>query len=91
MAGTLLTLVVTVLMFGVLIFVHEFGHYIVARAFGVGVIEFAIGMGPKLKTWKGQYNDFTLRAIPIGGFVNMVGEYDDEIFIILGLILMIGA
>ena len=79
MAGTLLTLVVTILIFGLLIFIHEFGHYIVARAFHVGVIEFAIGMGPKLKTWKGKYNDFTIRAIPIGGFVNMVGEYDEEI------------
>lgn len=79
MLGTLLTLVVTVLIFGLLIFIHEFGHYIVARAFKVGVIEFAIGMGPKLKTWKGKYNDFSIRAIPIGGFVNMVGEYDEEI------------
>lgn len=79
MLSTLLTLVVTILVFGFLIFIHEFGHYIVARAFNVGVIEFAIGMGPKIKTWKGKYNDFTLRAIPIGGFVNMVGEYDEEI------------
>lgn len=79
MLETLLTLFVTVFVFGLLIFVHEFGHYIVARKFGVGIIEFAIGMGPKIKTWKGKYNDFTLRAIPIGGFVNMVGEYDEEI------------
>ena len=75
----MLSIVVTILVFGILIFIHEFGHYIVARKFGVGVIEFAIGMGPKLKTWKGKHNDFTLRAIPIGGFVNMVGEYDEEI------------
>lgn len=79
MLGSLLSFAVTVFVFGLLIFIHEFGHYIVARSFGVGVIEFAIGMGPKIKTWKGKYNDFTLRAIPIGGFVNMVGEYDEEI------------
>ena len=79
MLQTVFSLVVTILVFGILIFIHEFGHYMVARKFGVGVIEFAIGMGPKLKTWKGKYNDFTLRAIPIGGFVNMVGEYDEEI------------
>ena len=79
MLGTLLSLAVTIFVFGLLIFIHEFGHYIVARKFGVGIIEFAIGMGPKIKTWKGKYNDFTLRAIPIGGFVNMVGEYDEEI------------
>ena len=76
---SLLSLAVTIFIFGLLIFIHEFGHYIVARAFKVGVIEFAIGMGPKIKTWKGKYNDFTIRAIPIGGFVNMVGEYDEEI------------
>ncbi len=79
MFSTVLTFVVTILVFGILIFIHEFGHYMVARSFGVGVIEFAIGMGPKIKTWKGQYNDFSLRAIPIGGFVNMVGEYDEDI------------
>lgn len=79
MFQSLLSLAVTVFVFGLLIFVHEFGHYIVARTFGVGIIEFSIGMGPKLKTWKGKYNDFSIRAFPIGGFVNMVGEYDEEI------------
>lgn len=79
MLGSLLSIFVTIFIFGLLIFVHEFGHYLVARAFGVGVIEFAIGMGPTLKTWKGKYNDFSIRAFPIGGFVNMVGEYDEEI------------
>ncbi len=79
MFGPLITVIVTVFLFGLLIFVHEFGHYIVARSFGVGIIEFAIGMGPKLFTWKGKYNDFSIRAIPIGGFVNMVGEYDEEL------------
>lgn len=74
-----LTIVVTLVVFGLLIFFHELGHYLVARAFGVGIIEFSVGMGPKLKTWKGKYNDFSIRALPIGGYVNMVGEYDDEI------------
>lgn len=79
MLNILLTLVVTVFVFGLLISIHEFGHYIVARKFGVGIIEFSVGMGPKIKTWKGKYNDFSIRAIPVGGFVNMVGEYDEEI------------
>ncbi len=79
MLGSLISIAVTVFVFGLLIFIHEFGHYIVARAFGVGIIEFSIGMGPKIKTWKGKYNDFSIRAFPIGGFVNMVGEYDEEI------------
>ncbi len=79
MLSVLITLIVTVFVFGLLIAIHEFGHYLVARACGVGVIEFSIGMGPAIKTWHGKYNDFSIRAFPIGGFVNMVGEYDDEI------------
>ncbi len=77
--SVLLTLLVMLLVFGILIFIHELGHYLVARKFGVGITEFSIGMGPALKTWHGKYNDFSIRALPIGGFVNMVGEYDDEI------------
>ena len=65
-------------MFGILITIHEFGHYIVARSFNVGITEFAIGMGPKLFSWKGKKNVFTLRLLPIGGYVNMVGEYGTE-------------
>ena len=65
-------------MFGFLITIHEFGHYIVARLFNVGITEFAIGMGPKLVSWKGKKNVFTIRLLPIGGYVNMVGEYGTE-------------
>lgn len=65
-------------MFGILITIHEFGHYIVARSFNVGITEFSIGMGPKLFSWKGKKNVFTLRLLPIGGYVNMVGEYGTE-------------
>jgi len=73
------TILITVFIFGLLIFIHELGHYIAARRSGVGIIEFAIGMGPKLYSWEGKYNTFSLRALPIGGFVSMVGEYSDEI------------
>ena len=79
MLSVLVTLIVTVFVFGLLVAIHELGHYLVARACGVGVIEFSIGMGPVIKTWHGKYNDISIRAFPIGGFVNMVGEYDDEI------------
>jgi len=74
-----ITILVTVFIFGLLIFVHELGHYIAARKCGVGIIEFAIGMGPKIISWEGKYNTFSIRALPIGGFVSMVGEYTDEI------------
>lgn len=70
----ILTVVVTLLIFGVLIAIHEFGHYLVARAFKVGIREYSIGMGPKIWQKKGKYNKFTLRALPIGGYVDMVGE-----------------
>lgn len=70
----ILTIVVTLLIFGVLIAIHELGHYLVARAFKVGIREYSIGMGPKLYQKKGKYNKFTLRLFPIGGYVDMVGE-----------------
>ncbi len=76
--STLGIVALTLLMFGILITIHEFGHYIVARSFNVGITEFAIGMGPKLFSWKGKKNVFTLRLLPIGGYVNMVGEYGTE-------------
>lgn len=76
--GILLTVLVTLLLFGVLITVHELGHYLVARFSGVGIIEFSIGMGPKIKSWEGKVNVFSLRALPIGGYVRMVGEPGEE-------------
>ncbi|MBR6796349.1 MAG: site-2 protease family protein [Clostridia bacterium] len=72
------TIILTVLIFGALIFVHELGHYLVARSFGIGIREFAIGMGPKLFSWKGKKNVFSLRAFPIGGFVDTVGEMSSD-------------
>ena len=70
---------IMVLVFGVLIFIHEFGHFFTARRCGVAVKEFAIGMGPKIFSWKSKKYDtqYALRAFPIGGFVSMVGE-DEE-------------
>ncbi len=68
--------IVLILVFGVLVFIHEFGHFFVARRCGVSVKEFAIGMGPKLFSKKSKKYDtrYTLRLFPIGGFVSMVGE-----------------
>ncbi len=63
-------------MLGILVLIHEGGHYLVARACGVGIMEFAIGMGPVIYRKKGKYNDFTIRLLPIGGFVSMIGEDD---------------
>lgn len=77
--SSMFSILVTIFIFGLLIFIHELGHYIVARRCKVGIIEFAIGMGPKIYSWEGKVNTFSLRLLPIGGFVSMVGEYSDEI------------
>lgn len=68
-----------ILLLGILIAVHEFGHFIAARICGIEVMEFAIGMGPKLCGWTGKSGTkFSLRAIPLGGFCAFYGEDDVE-------------
>ncbi len=64
------------LVFGCLIFIHEFGHFITARLFGVKINEFAIGMGPKIFSRVSEKSGiaYSLRLFPIGGFVSMEGE-----------------
>lgn len=71
---------ITVIIFGVLIFVHELGHFIACRIFGVRVNEFAIGMGPKLLSKKSKKSGtlYSLRAFPIGGF-NSIEDGTEEI------------
>jgi regulator of sigma E protease len=74
-----LTLIVFILLIGILVLVHEWGHYKAARAVGIKVEEFAIGMGPKVFGWRRDDIDFNLRALPIGGYVKMYGEGDYDI------------
>ena len=62
----------------ILISVHEFGHFIVAKLFNVYVSEFALGFGPKIFSHKGKETEFTIRLLPLGGYAAMVGE-DGEI------------
>ena len=62
------------LVLDVLVMIHEFGHFIVAKLCGVKVNEFAIGMGPKLLKWGKGETLYTIRALPIGGFCAMEGE-----------------
>ncbi len=79
MLNTLITVVVTLLMLGILVLIHEGGHYLMARAFKVGIMEFSIGMGPVIYKKKFKYNDFCIRMLPIGGYVSMIGEDDTEV------------
>ena len=70
----MLYILIAILMFGVLIALHEFGHFAAAKLCGVKVNEFSIGMGPQvLHTAKGE-TDYSLRLLPIGGFCAMEGE-----------------
>ena len=67
-------IVIGVLLFEFIIFAHEFGHFITAKRSGVQVNEFALGMGPKLISFKKGETRYSLRAFPIGGFCAMEGE-----------------
>ena len=66
-----------IVILGVLIFFHELGHFLVARLFGVGVEKFSLGFGPRLIGKKIGMTDYRLSAIPLGGYVKMVGEEPD--------------
>lgn len=70
----ILNLLLFILILGFIVLVHEFGHFIFAKMNGVYVYEFAIGMGPKLFGKKGKETEYTIRAIPIGGFCQLAGE-----------------
>lgn len=63
-----------IVVLGVLIFFHELGHFLFARFFGVGVEKFSLGFGPRLFGWKSGITDYRVSAIPLGGYVKMVGE-----------------
>lgn len=66
-----------IVVLGVLIFVHEFGHFIVARFCGVGVEKFSLGFGPRIFGRKFGMTDYRVSAVPLGGYVKMVGEEPD--------------
>jgi regulator of sigma E protease len=68
------TVISFVVVIGILILVHELGHFLVARWTGVGVERFSIGFGPVLARWRGKETEYCLSAIPMGGYVKMVGE-----------------
>jgi regulator of sigma E protease len=67
-----------ILVLGFLILFHELGHFLVAKRCGVGVVKFSIGFGPKLAGRRVGTTEYVLSAIPLGGFVKMVGEDPDE-------------
>lgn len=74
----ILNLILFVIILGVIVFVHEFGHFILAKLNGVYVYEFSIGMGPRICGLHKGETDYNIRAIPIGGFCAMAGEDLDD-------------
>lgn len=75
---TVLLVIIAVLVFGFIVFAHEFGHFFTAKLSGIKVNEFALGMGPKLFSFGKKETKYSLRLFPIGGFCAMEGEDEDS-------------
>ena len=73
-----MTIVLGIIMLGVLVFVHELGHFLVAKASGVKVLKFSLGFGPKLVGKKWGETEYLICAVPLGGYVLMLGEGSGE-------------
>lgn len=73
----ILYILIAILVLSILVVVHEFGHYLVGRLTGMTVLEFSVGFGPKLFGWQRKEIDYSLRAIPLGGYCKFLGE-DEE-------------
>ncbi|WP_412990190.1 RIP metalloprotease RseP [Pediococcus siamensis] len=75
------TIITFIIVFGILVIVHEFGHFYFAKKSGILVREFSIGMGPKIYAYSKNATTYTLRILPIGGYVRMAGleDADDDL------------
>ena len=79
-----LALIVFVLVLGIIVLLHEGGHFFFAKKAGILCHEYAIGMGPVVKSVKKGETSYSIRAIPIGGFVSMAGEDTNETMLQVG-------
>lgn len=75
---TIINILVFFVILGAIVLIHELGHFLTAKLFGVYCAEFSIGMGPKLFSKKKGETEYQIRALPIGGYVAMAGEADQE-------------
>ncbi len=73
-----MTVIIAILVFNAIVFVHEAGHFIAARLGGIKVVEFALGMGPKIIGKKVGETMYSLRAFPVGGFCLMLGDDEEK-------------
>ena len=69
-----MNIILIILVFGIIVFFHEFGHFIVAKANKIAVNEFSIGMGPAIFSFKKNETKYSLRILPLGGYCLMEGE-----------------
>ena len=74
----MLTFIAAVFVFGITVFVHELGHFILARLSGIRVLELALGLGPKLVGFRRNEINYSLRIFPVGGYCRMLGESPEE-------------
>ncbi|HVX93243.1 MAG TPA: site-2 protease family protein, partial [Candidatus Dojkabacteria bacterium] len=74
MLNIIINISLVILILSVLVFIHELGHYLAAKAINAKVFEFAIGMGPKLFSFFIGETEYSFRALPIGGYVRIYGE-----------------
>ncbi len=74
----MMTVLSFVFVLGVLVFVHELGHFLMARWLGVRVLVFSIGFGPKILTFRRGETDYTIGILPLGGYVKMAGENPED-------------
>jgi regulator of sigma E protease len=75
--GIILYIIIAIIIFGILIAVHELGHFVAAKSFNVRVLEFSIGMGPRIFKKQGKETLYSLKLLPLGGSCLMEGE-DEE-------------
>ncbi|SPZ98448.1 Membrane-associated zinc metalloprotease [Staphylococcus aureus] len=74
----LVTIIAFIIVFGVLVTVHEYGHMFFAKRAGIMCPEFAIGMGPKIFSFRKNETLYTIRLLPVGGYVRMAGDGLEE-------------
>ncbi len=75
----LVSIVAAIFIFGLLIFIHEFGHFVIARRNGIRVIEFAIGMGPTIFSFNKNDTKYAIKLLPFGGYCRMQGFEDEQL------------
>ena len=78
MVPRLVTALASIFVFGLLVVVHELGHFWVARRNGIRILEFSLGMGPKVYGWNKAGTLYAIRALPLGGYVKMAGMDPEE-------------